>query len=53
MENKSTIFYGCVIDRMLPSIGEGVVKVLNKYNINTIIPENLYVVASLLLPVET
>ena len=40
-ESNVLFFYGCVIDRMLPSIGEGVVKVLNKYNINTIIPEKL------------
>jgi glycolate oxidase iron-sulfur subunit len=34
-------FYGCVIDRMLTSIGDGVIKVLNHFNVNTIIPEKL------------
>lgn len=34
-------FYGCAIDRMLTSIGEATVNVLNYFHVNTFIPEKL------------
>lgn len=34
-------FYGCVIDRILTSIGEATVSVLDHFHVNTFIPEKL------------